>query len=28
MRHADGSAETLTLRHSYAAAQVAWFRRG
>jgi len=28
VRHADGSAETLRLRHSYAAAQVAWFRRG
>jgi aconitate hydratase len=28
VRHADGSAETLFLGHSYAPAQVEWFRRG
>jgi aconitate hydratase len=28
LRHADGSAETLRLNHSYAAAQVEWFKRG
>jgi aconitate hydratase len=28
LRHADGSTETLYLNHSYAAAQVEWFRRG
>jgi aconitate hydratase len=28
VRHGDGSAETLRLNHSYAAAQVEWFRRG
>jgi aconitate hydratase len=28
LRHADGSTARLRLRHSYTAAQVAWFRRG
>ncbi len=28
VRHADGAAETLTLQHSYTAAQVLWFRAG
>jgi aconitate hydratase len=28
VRHGDGSAETLLLSHSYAAAQVEWFRKG
>jgi aconitate hydratase len=28
VRHTDGSAETLFLHHSYAAAQVEWFKRG
>jgi aconitate hydratase len=26
--HADGSGETLLLRHSYGASQLAWFRAG
>ena len=26
--HADGSHETLALRHSYSAAQLEWFRAG
>ncbi|HUB11355.1 MAG TPA: aconitate hydratase [Acetobacteraceae bacterium] len=28
LAHADGSAETLSLAHSFSAAQVAWFRAG
>jgi aconitate hydratase len=28
VRRADGAAETLTLQHSYTAAQVLWFRAG
>lgn len=28
LRHADGSEETLALRHSYTEAQLGWFRRG
>jgi aconitate hydratase A / 2-methylisocitrate dehydratase len=28
LRHADGSVETLHLRHSYSASQLAWFRTG
>ena len=28
VRHADGAAETLTLRHSCTAAQLQWFRAG
>ncbi|MGI8550341.1 MAG: aconitase family protein, partial [Dehalococcoidia bacterium] len=28
VRHADGTAETLWLNHSYSAAQIEWFRRG
>jgi len=28
VRHADGATETLSLRHSYGASQVEWFRRG
>jgi aconitate hydratase len=28
LQHADGSAETLSLAHSYSAAQLAWFRAG
>ena len=26
--HADGSTDTLSLQHSYAASQIAWFRKG
>jgi aconitate hydratase len=28
VRHADGTSDTLSLRHSYGASQVEWFRRG
>ena len=28
VRHADGASETLSLRHSYGASQVEWFKRG
>jgi aconitate hydratase len=28
LRHADGSTETLLLRHSYSMAQIEWFRAG
>jgi aconitate hydratase A / 2-methylisocitrate dehydratase len=28
VRHADGTTETLSLRHSYGASQVEWFKRG
>jgi len=28
LRHADGSTAELRLRHSYTAAQIAWFTRG
>jgi aconitate hydratase len=28
VRHADGSTETLQLRHSYSDSQLEWFRRG
>jgi aconitate hydratase len=28
LRHEDGSSEELSLRHSYSAAQLAWFRAG
>jgi aconitate hydratase len=28
VRHADGTTETLLLRHSYGASQVEWFKRG
>jgi aconitate hydratase len=28
LEHADGSIETLSLRHTYAASQLAWFRAG
>jgi aconitate hydratase len=28
VRHADGTSETLSLRHSYGASQVEWFKRG
>jgi aconitate hydratase len=28
VRHADGTSDTLSLRHSYGASQVEWFKRG
>ena len=28
VRHADGTTDMLSLQHSYAASQIAWFRRG
>ena len=28
VQHADGTSETLSLNHSYAASQLEWFRRG
>ena len=28
VRHADGASDTLSLRHSYGASQVEWFKRG
>jgi aconitate hydratase len=28
VKHADGTAETLSLAHSYSASQLEWFRAG